>query len=125
MANDPEDSYGDDGRIGQLLRERLPRHSAPAHLRVTIAEAVSPSRPRRSWFWPWGAPAAAALAMAMVMLLVLAPSLPLNPLGDPVRLLSREVLNEHARTVMWGDERPDVVVPEVLPWAMEESGVEM
>ena len=69
-------------------------------------------------------PAAAALAMALIMLLWIAPSLPTSVSGDPIRLLARAVISEHARTILWGESRTDVV-PAVLPRAMEESGVEL
>ncbi len=39
-----------------------------------------------------------------------------------MRLLSRAVISEHARTIWWGESRPDVV-PAALPRAMAESGV--
>jgi len=67
-------------------------------------------------------PVAAAAAMAMIMLLWIAPSLPSVTAGDPIRLLARVVISEHARTILWGESRPDVV-PAALPRAMEESGV--
>jgi hypothetical protein len=53
---------------------------------------------------------------------VMTPALSTSPVADPVRLVSRAVLNEHARTILWGESRRDVV-PAVLPRAMEESGV--
>src|SRR5262249_30711854 len=120
--DDPEERNADDVRLGRLLRESLPRHPVPAGLRASIVEAASAGRPRPVWLWRWGAPAATALAMAMLMLLVVLPTLPSSPGGDPVRLVSRAVLSQHARTILWGESRPDVV-PAVLPRAMEESGV--
>jgi hypothetical protein len=41
---------------------------------------------------------------------------------DPGQLVVRAVLAEHARNVLWGEARADVV-PAALPRAMEESGV--
>ncbi len=122
MVDELEDRDGDDARLRRLLRERLPRHPAPPRLRAAIVQATADQVSRRGWIGRWGSPAAAALAMAMVMLLWIAPSLPTNPGGDPVRLLSREVISEHARTILWGESRADVV-PAALPRAMEESGV--
>jgi hypothetical protein len=60
--------------------------------------------------------------MALVMLLWLAPSLPTTTTGDPLRILAYAVISEHARAILWGESRSDVV-PAVLPRAMEESGV--
>ncbi|PYO38270.1 MAG: hypothetical protein DMD86_00595 [Candidatus Rokuibacteriota bacterium] len=79
MADEVEDRSGDDAALRRLLRERLPRHPPPPHLRAAI-------------------------------------------IGDPIRLLARVVISEHARTILWGESRPDVV-PAALPRAMEESGV--
>jgi hypothetical protein len=62
------------------------------------------------------------VATALVMLLYLAPSLPSAPGADPVQFVTRAVLAEHARNVLWGETRADVV-PAALPRAMEESGV--
>ena len=118
MADEMTGQDEDDRLMGRLLRERLPRYPAPALLRATIVQAGS-GRGRTT---RWVAPAAAALAMAMVMLLWIAPLLPTTTAGDPVRLLERAVLGEHARTILWGESRPDVV-PAALPRAMEESGV--
>ena len=122
MADGMRHQDEDDGTMGRLLRERLPRHPAPARLPVTIVQAVAGDGPGRGWATRWIAPAAAALAMAMIMLLWIAPSLPTTTAGDPVRLLARAVIGEHARIILWGESRPDVV-PAALPRAMEESGV--
>jgi anti-sigma factor RsiW len=123
MADEPEDSYGDEALLGRLLRERLPRHPASAGLRAAIVQAVASEAPRRGW-WNvrWMAPAAAAAAMALIALLWIAPSLPTSTPSDPIRLLAHAVISEHARTILWGESRPDVV-PAALPQAMEESGV--
>jgi len=120
MADEVDDRQGEDTAIGRLLRERLPRHAAPGWLRAAIVEAAAPRR--SGWKWPWLAPAAAAAATALIAFLWIAPSLPTTNLGDPVRLVTRAVLSEHARTVLWGEERQDVV-PAALPRAMEDSGV--
>ena len=44
--------------------------------------------------------------------------------ADPLRPLTRAVIDEHSRTILWGESRPDVV-PTVLPRAMDESGVSL
>jgi len=120
MADEMDDLHGEDAAIGRLLRERLPRHAAPGRLRAAVVAAAGPRR--SGWTWPWLAPAAAAAATALIAFLWIAPSLPTTNLGDPVRLVTRAVLSEHARTILWGEERPDVV-PAALPRAMEDSGV--
>ncbi len=120
MADEVEDRYGDDAALRRLLRERLPRYPPPPHLRAAIIEAAT--QPGRGWSTLWMPPAAAALAMALIMLLWVLPSLPTAAAGDPIRLLARVVISEHARTILWGESRPDVV-PAALPRAMEESGV--
>jgi len=122
MADEVEDRSGDDAALRRLLRERLPRYPPPPHLRAAIIEAATHTAPRRGWSTLWMPPAAAAAAMAMIMLLWIAPSLPSATAGDPIRLLARVVISEHARTILWGESRPDVV-PAALPRAMEESGV--
>jgi hypothetical protein len=108
--------------MGRLLRERLPRHPAPPVLRAAVVEALMPGSSREHWAWRWLPPAFSAVATAMIMLLFLAPSLPSAPGADPVHLVTRAVLAEHARNTFWGETRSDVV-PVALPRAMEESGV--
>lgn len=122
MSDPMDGQHGEDALIGRLLRERLPRHAPPARLRVAIIKAVSatPVGPRR--VMQWMAPMASALAMAMIMLLWLVPSLPTLGASDPVRRLSQAVISEHARAILWGEPRADLI-PAVLPRAMEESGV--
>ena len=122
MANQANEGHEDDGGVGRLLRERLPRHSAPPVLRATVAEALMPDSPRRSWWGAWLSPAVSSVATALLMLLYLVPSLPSPPGLDPVQLVTRAVLTEHARNIFWGRARADVV-PVALLRAMEESGV--
>lgn len=110
----------DDARLGRLLREQLPRHRAPAHLRAAIVTAVTVPR-RTPWVWRWAAPVASALATAMIMILWIAPSLP-TASSDPIRLLANAMISEQARAIWWGEPRGDVV-PTALPRAMEQSGV--
>jgi len=112
----------DDGGIGRLLRERLPRHPAPAMLRAAVVESLHPRPARQSWWLLWMPPAFSAVATALIMLLWIAPSLPTAPVIDSAQLVERAVLAEHARNIFWGESRGDVV-PAVLPRAIEESGV--
>jgi hypothetical protein len=122
MANESMEQHEDDGGLGRLLRERLPRHPAPPVLRAAVLEALMPGRPRQPWWALWMPPAFSAVATALIMLLYLAPSLPTAPGADPVQFVTRAVLAEHARNVFWGEARADVVLA-ILPRAMEESGV--
>jgi anti-sigma factor RsiW len=122
MADGMEDQHRDDATLRRLLTERLPRHPSPPHLRAAIIQAASRETRRPAWTILWMPSAAAAVAMALIMLLWIAPSLPTTAPGDPVRLLAHAVISEHARTILWGESREDVV-PAVLPRAMEESGV--
>jgi hypothetical protein len=120
MTTDIDDRGGEPDEIARLLRESLPRHEAPARLRVAVVEALNPSE-GRSRPALWLPPALSALATAMVMLLWLIPALP-RAGGDPLQQLSRAVMTEHARAILWGEARPDAV-PGALPRVMEESGV--
>jgi hypothetical protein len=120
MTTDIDDHGGEADEIARLLRERLTRHQAPAHLRVSVVETLSPPGARRRPSL-WLPPALSALATAMVMLLWLAPALPRSG-GDPLQLLSRAVMTEHARAVLWGEARPDAMQG-ALPHVMDESGV--
>jgi hypothetical protein len=122
MASEFEDQYGDDPEMSRLLRERLPRHPAPARLRAAVARALKPPVPRPGWGAPWLAPALSALATALVMVMWMVPSLPRTRPADPIQPLVRAVLTDHSRTIIWGESRPDVV-PAALPRVMEESGV--
>jgi hypothetical protein len=124
MATERPEGPEDDGGIGRLLRERLPRHPAPPVLRAAVVESLMPGRARQPWWMLWLPPACAAVATALVMLLWIAPSLPSAPGIDSAQLVVRAVLAEHARNVLWGESRSDVV-PAALPRAMEESGVEL
>jgi hypothetical protein len=122
MTSEKLEQPEDDGEIGRLLRERLPRHPAPPVLRAAVVQALMPERPRQPWAALWLPPSLSAVATALIMLLYLAPSLPSAPGADPVQLVTRAVLAEHARNTFWGENRSDVV-PVALPRAMEESGV--
>jgi hypothetical protein len=120
MTNDIGDHGDEPDEIARLLRDRLTRHQAPARLRVAVVEALGPSEGRRRPSL-WLAPALSAFATAMVMLLWMLPMLP-RAGADPLQLLSRAVMTEHARAVLWGEARPDTV-PGALPRVMDESGV--
>lgn len=122
MTSENLEQHEDDGEIGRRLRERLPRHPAPPGLRAAVVQALMPERPRQPWGALWLPPSLAAVATALIMLLYLAPTLPSAPGADPVQLVTRAVLAEHARNTFWGETRSDVI-PVALPRAMEESGV--
>ncbi|HET8579293.1 MAG TPA: hypothetical protein VFO18_19505 [Methylomirabilota bacterium] len=113
-----------DEELGRLLRERLPRYPASASLRAAVVQTVLPDAPRRRSWTLWLAPAASSLATAMIAILWIVPFLTVNSTADPLQLVSRAVVSEHAKNVLWGESRSDVV-PAVLPRAMEESGVAM
>ncbi len=108
---------GEEARFRRLLAERLPRHAAPVHLRAAIAALAAP--PRRAFWW---APALSALATAMVLGLVALPLLPRTVEPDPFRATVSAVLSEHARSLMWGEARPETV-PASLPRVMEQTGI--
>jgi hypothetical protein len=120
----PGESYGEDVEIGRALRQRLPRHPAPPELRTALAHALAPRPARRTWPTFWLTPAASALATALIMLLWFAPSLPTAAPPDPLRPLAGAVMNYHAKTLLWGESRTDLV-PAALPRAMDESGVSL
>jgi hypothetical protein len=115
--DEPREDPGEEARFRRLLAERLPRHSPPPRLRATILQAAAP--PRRAF---WVAPALSALATAMVLALVALPLLPRAVEPDPLRPLVSAVLSEHARSLMWGEARPEAV-PATLPRVMEQTGI--
>jgi hypothetical protein len=119
MTTDINDHGGEADDIARLLRERLPRHHAPASLRVSVVQALSPPEGRRRPSL-WLAPGLSALATVMVMVLWFVPALPRS--SDPLQQLSRAVMTEHARAVLWGETRPDAMQG-TLPRVMDESGV--
>ncbi|HET7875988.1 MAG TPA: hypothetical protein VFN71_10755 [Methylomirabilota bacterium] len=121
MRQDEMDNEPGNDPVGRWLRERLPRHRAPAGLRAAVSQALLPEAPGRPWWNLWLAPAVSALATAMVMFIWLGPAIS-SRAPDPLQMLTRAVVTEHARTVLWGSTRTDVV-PSALPQAMEESGV--
>ena len=115
--DEPREDPGEEARFRRLLAERLPRHAAPAHLRAAIAALTAP--PPRAFWW---APALSALATAMVFGLVALPLLHRGGEPDPLQSTVRAVLSEHARSLMWGETRPEVV-PTALPRVMEQTGI--
>jgi anti-sigma factor RsiW len=102
------------------LASQLPRHRAPAELRVAIVEAMSPPRRERRWWW---APALSAAATAMAMAFLWVSVLPRVVPSDPLQRLQRAVLSEHARTLLWGEVKE--VVFEELPWLTQETGIDL
>ncbi len=107
-----------DEALGRRLASDLPRHPAPARLRVAIVGTTE--RPARTPFWL--APALAAAATALVLVLVFMPLLPRLTPGEPAEQLARIVMAEHTRAVMWGARRPDIL-PASLPWLTQETGI--
>jgi len=104
--------------LGRRLAAELPRHAAPAHLRVLILEAAAPRVERRSWV----PPLLAALTTAMVLVLGILPMLPRTPPTNPTEQLLRSVVAEHTRVLLWGTRRSEVI-PTSLPWLTRESGI--
>ena len=109
----------DDEALGRRLASELPRHTAPAHLRVSIVEAAD--RPRRPvWLVPLITAAATALALGLFMLPYLSRIEP----TDPMQQVVRAVVNEHSRVLMW-DARQPKIIPGDLPWLSHETGIDL
>ena len=68
------------------------------------------------------APALAALATAALVLLFLLPVLPASNRADPLQRLTRAVVSEHSRAVMWG-ARSSTIMPTGSSWLTQESGI--
>ena len=105
----------------EMLSRRLvelPRHAAPARLRVAIVEAASPAPRRPAWL----PPLLAAAATTMVLALLVLPVLPRITPADPVQRYVRAVVSEHSRALMWG-ARHGEILPSALPWLTEQSGI--
>jgi hypothetical protein len=107
-----------DESLSRRLASELPRHAAPARLRVAIVEAASPT-PRRP---AWQAPLVAAAATTMALALLVLPVLPRIAPADPVQRYVRAVVSEHSRTLMWGSRHGDIL-PTALDWLQQESGI--
>lgn len=111
------DDPTDDG-LGRRLRSELQRYQAPARLRVSILDAASP-RARRS---AWLAPMLSACATALVLILFATPMLPRLAPADPLQRMTRAVISEHSRALMWGARQPQIL-PAAQPWLTRESGI--
>jgi hypothetical protein len=107
-----------DETLGRRLAAELPRHTAPARLRVAIAEAASPPARRPAWLGPL----LAAAATTMVLALLVLPVLPRIVPADPVQRYVRAVVSEHSRALMWG-ARHGEILPTALPWLTQQSGI--
>jgi anti-sigma factor RsiW len=107
-----------DESLTRRLAAELPRHAAPARLRVAIVEAASPAPRRPAWLPPLLAAAATTMTLALLVL----PVLPRIAPADPVQRYVRAVVSEHSRTVMWG-ARNGEILPTALPWLTEQSGI--
>jgi len=107
-----------DEALGRRLASDLPRHAAPARLRVAIVDTTE----RRTRMPFWLAPALAAAATALILVLVFVPLLPRLAPSEPAERLARIVIAEHTRAVMWGARRPDIL-PASLPWLTQETGI--
>jgi hypothetical protein len=111
----PDDPNDD---LGRRLRSELHRYQAPPRLRVSIIDAASP-RPRRA---AWLAPMLSACATALVLILFATPLLPRLTPADPLQRMTRAVISEHSRALMWGARQPQIL-PAAQPWLTRESGI--
>ena len=111
----PDDPNDD---LGRRLRSELHRYQAPPRLRVSIIDAVSP-QPRRA---VWLAPMLSACATALVLILFATPLLPRLTPADPLQRMTRAVISEHSRALMWGARQPQIL-PAAQPWLTRESGI--
>ena len=109
-----------DEMLGRRLAGELPRHTAPARLRVSIVDAANPRSRRPAWLMPM----LTAAATAMVLVLAVMPVLPRIVPADPVQRYVRAVVSEHSRAIMWG-ARHGEVLPTALPWLTQESGISL
>jgi hypothetical protein len=108
----------DDDALGRRLAGELRRHSAPPRLRAAVLEAAT----RRSRRAPWMAPVLSAAATALVFGLVAVPMLPKVTPADPLQRMTRAVISEHSRALMWGARQPQIL-PAAQPWLTQESGI--
>jgi hypothetical protein len=112
----PDDPI-DDG-LGQRLRSGLHRYQAPVRLRASILEAASPRSRRAAWL----PPVLSACATALVLILFATPLLPRLTPADPLQRMTRAVISEHSRALMWGARQPQIL-PAAQPWLTRESGI--
>jgi hypothetical protein len=110
-----------DDALGRRLQVELPRHAAPARLRAAVTDPADGPGERRA---PWLVPALAAAGTALVLSLGFVPLLPRAVPADPVLRLTRAVVSEHARALMWGARRPDII-PTAMSWLAQETGIEL
>jgi anti-sigma factor RsiW len=110
--------FEESDELSRRLAAELPRYSAPARVRVAIVEAASPAPRRPAWLAPLVAAAATTMTLALLVLPVLSRIAP----ADPVQRYVQAVVSEHSRTLMWG-ARHGAVLPTVLPWLTEQSGI--
>ena len=103
--------------LSRRLAGELPRYAAPDHLRARILGAAR-ERSRPGWM----APALAALATAALVVLVLLPLLPAGTRPDSLQRLTRAVVSEHSRAVLWG-ARSATIIPTGSPWLTQQSGI--
>jgi hypothetical protein len=108
-----------DEALTRRLQDELPRHRAPARLRATVLAGAPGGGPAG-----WVGPALAALGTALVLILTFVPLLPRAAPSDPVVRLTRAVVSEHARALLWGARTPDII-PAALPWLAQETGIEL
>ena len=111
----PDDPNDD---LGQRLRSELHRYQAPPRLRVSILDAASPRSRRPAWL----APTLSACATALVLILFATPMLPRLTPADPLQRMTRAVISEHLRALMWGARQPQIL-PAAQPWLTRESGI--
>jgi hypothetical protein len=109
-----------DEMLGRRLAGELPRHTAPARLRVSIVDAATPRSRRPAWLMPM----LSAAATAMLLVLAVMPVMPRIVPADPVQRYVRAVVSEHSRAIMWG-ARHGEVLPTALPWLTQESGISL
>ncbi|MCI0547638.1 MAG: hypothetical protein L0027_10185, partial [Candidatus Rokubacteria bacterium] len=124
MTSEIPNPIGDDPEMSRLLRERLPRHPAPAALRAAVVDAIERPAYGRRWGAAWVAPALSALAASLAVFLLLVPRLPTGTgAPDSLQLLMHTVVSEHSRMLLWAKPHALEVVSARLPEAMEESGI--
>jgi hypothetical protein len=112
----PDDPI-DDG-LGHRLRSELQRYHAPARLRASILDAAAPRSRRLAWL----PPVLSACATALVLILFATPLLPRLTPADPLQRMTRAVISEHSRALMWGARQPQIL-PAAQPWLTRESGI--
>jgi len=118
MTDDRPDS---DEELGGRLSGELPRYTAPARLRVSIVAATEP-RPRRL---VWLLPLVSAAATALVFGFAVLPLMPRSTAADPTLRLTRAVVSEHSRALMWGARKPEIYPATLSSDLWEEAGLSL